>query len=1463
MLLLLRTIIHPRHNFVLRFPRAVFCKVASSFLLILAAVAVSSPVLALPPERGELIAHPNFSLNGCPLDQAWTDETVSAALGLQSRMLTRLSNRFNITKERLCNSSWYDMEAFVRQSKNPKHNTDGPDEAHLFRAMQLQDETGKVAPNGLLAALKQRAALMTSAQNDFTSNAAGISSASWVSIGPGNIGGRVRAISPHPVTPNDVMIGSVSGGVWRTTNGGTSWVPLDDFVPNVAVTCLVRDPFKPNTVYACTGESFFNSAAIRGLGIFKSLDNGATWDQVASTNPPTGGDDWYFVNRLAISPTNPQVMLAATIGGVYRTANGGGNWTKVYGAIANTTATRRVLDISFHPSDGNIAVLGEGYHFNGVGADGAGAAYSSDGGVSWSRTRLNTSAFTSPRGRVEIAISKSNPNIVYAMVDVNNGELYKSTNGGLTWTPNAPISNPNHLGQGWYDNALWVAPNDPNRIISGGVSMLMSINGGVSWTFVAGDVHNDHHALVSDPNYATNFTIYGGNDGGVYRATGLDTAAPSNSSPVWTSLNNGLAITQFYGAAGKAGGRITGGTQDNGSLLWTGSENWVTFYFGDGGDSAADPIDGNYVYGETQKGGVVRYTQALLPNVPVINGARPICGGILDADCTFGNNPSPRINFIPPLKLDPNNSNRMLVGAERLWASSNIKTQIASDVAWSVIKQVATPGNFISAITIAPSNSAIIWVGYNNGEVWCTSNGTSAAPTWAMVNGTPRRMVTRVTIDPNNANRVFVANGGYSAPNLFVTNGGCIVNPSFTSIHNQLPAAPVRAITHHPANANWLYAGTEVGLFTSENGGLNWTTTNDGPGTVSVEEVFFLDGSNLVVATHGRGMFTGVANSGGAGLFQLSSASQKVPESVGNITVTVNRTSGSAGAVSISYSTASGTATSGADFIPVSGTLTWANGEAGAKSFTVPILNDAIIESDEKFTVTLSAPSGGATLGAPSTHTVTIVDSTGEIFPKNCALPTAGWSVPSGAQAGWSVALDTAAEGNCSLKSNAITDFQNARIQFSGNFVAGNISFARRVSSEAGFDCFRFLLDGVQQAVGGACDSGSGASGLLDWANVTIPVTAGQHTLTWSYEKDDSNSAGSDAAWIDNVSLPLFVVPKTNNSDLNGDGKSDLIVQSTDGTVTEWLMDGTVIASVANLLLGDPNWTITHIADFNGDGKADILWRSNEGAVTMWLMNGSTIISAVGLIGPDPNWRVSHIGDFNGDGRADILWRNNDGGVTMWLMNGTSVTSAVGLIGADANWRVSHVGDFNGDGKTDLLWRNNDGSVTMWLMNGTTVTSALGILRTDANWRVSHVADFNGDGKTDLLWRNNDGGVTMWLMNGTATVVAAGILGADPNWSVTHTGDFNGDGTADLLWRNANGAVTMWLMNGTNLVGTAGLIGADPNWRVSHITDLNGDGKSDLVWRNLDGSITVWVMNGTAIAAASALIVQGPLRVIP
>jgi Metallo-peptidase family M12/FG-GAP-like repeat/Calx-beta domain len=609
---------------------------------------------------------------------------------------------------------------------------------------------------------------------------------------------------------------------------------------------------------------------------------------------------------------------------------------------------------------------------------------------------------------------------------------------------------------------------------------------------------------------------------------------------------------------------------------------------------------------------------------------------------------------------------------------------------------------------------------------------------------------------------------------------------------------------------------------------------------------------NARVLNENRFMLAAIKTASGVAInpkLVLTADRTRYPAAAGTATVKVTRLGDPAGAVSVNYATANGSAVAGADFTAASGTLSWAANDTATKTINIPILQTSGL-IDKTFSVSLSGAVGptGTAIALPSTVTVTLTAA--GVWPPGNVVP-AGWAQPPGTNAAWSVVDTDASEGTYSLKSGTIIDSQEASIQFTANMKSGILRFYRKVSSEETFDFFRVYVDGTEV-------NSAAASGESNWTWVNIPITAGSHTIKFSYIKDNAVGTGGDAAWIDQLSLPL-----ASSTDLSGDSKSDLLIQSTAGTTTAWLMNGTAISSTASLLSNDPSWTISHTGDFNGDGKADILWRSNEGAVTMWLMNGNTIISAVGLLGPDANWRVSHVGDFNGDGKTDLLWRSTNGAVTMWLMNGTAITSTAGLLGPDPNWSVSHTADFNGDGKADLLWRNTNGAVTIWLMSGTTTLSAAGLLGPDPNWSVSHTADFNGDGKADLLWRSANGAVTIWLMNGAALSSAAGILGANPDWRISHTGDFNGDGNADLLWRNNNGAVTMWLMDGATTITTAGLIGADANWRVSHINDLNGDGKADLIWRNLDGSITAWVMNGTSPSATAGLTGAGTLKVVP
>lgn len=803
----------------------------------------------------------------CSAEEERSDAALAALLKISPAQLERLRRQRAIDNHDLCVMPERYLQRALARLDNPK--PDHPGEWASFRALQEADERGVVRPDGLLRGIAQRRAMLDR-QADAAGplELAGINAAGWTALGPGNIGGRVRAILAHPTLTNKLWAGSVSGGIWVSTDGGASWSPVNDFMGNLSITSLVMDPSDANKIYAATGEGFYNIDAKRGAGIFRSTDGGATWSQLSGTNPASGSQ-WYYVNRMAVHPSNGNILLAATGSGTYRSTDGGGVWTQV--------ASGRALDVRFNPSDGNNAI---------VGRDNGQVLYSTNAGTSFTPVTLVSGA-----ARVEVAYAASTASTAYAVVNAESvcsscAYVYTSTDGGANWSY---VSSPNHLsGQGWYNNTLWVDPTTPAHLIIGGLDLWRSTNSGASWTKISqwysapSSPHADHHTIVSAAGYngSSNRKIYFGNDGGVYQAADI-TAVGLTSG--WTALNNGLGVTQFYGGAGRAaaGGRIVGGTQDNGDLKWSGAgTNWSAIYGGDGGYSAADSADDNYLYGEYVYLAIHRSTNGGATTSIICNG---ITEGYQHASWGCGTGGTTAANFIAPFILDPNNNNRMLAGAKSLWISDNVK---ASTPSWAIRKGAAGAGSsyYISAIAVAEGNPDIIWVGHNNGSVYYTTNGSAASPTWTQVTGLPSRMVLRFLIDKDDHNRVYVAFGGYSASNLWrSTNGGS----TWTDIHGALPSVPVRSVLRHPSNSNWLYAGTEVGVFTSENGGGTWATTNDGPANVSVDELFWYDNTRLVAVTHGRGLFMTTVGSAGPA---VPGAPTGVTASAGNTSVSVGFT---------------------------------------------------------------------------------------------------------------------------------------------------------------------------------------------------------------------------------------------------------------------------------------------------------------------------------------------------------------------------------------------------------------------------------------------------------------------------------------------------------------------------------------------------------------------------------------------
>ena len=477
----------------------------------------------------------------------------------------------------------------ARRASTGRAEADHPAEYVEWRNLSLRDANGLIDPDGLMRA-KAQADEMRRQGGDRT---AGIIRGVWTSIGPGNIGGRIRAIVIRPSGANTMFIGSVSGGIWKTTNGGTSWAPVNDFMANLAVSSMVIDPSNENVMYAGTGEGFFGVDAIRGAGLFKSTDGGTTWLQLPSTSTAPGAgmnaSEFFWVNRVAMTHTG-SVLALATRTGIFHSSDGGASFTRATmvggGEIDHGSG---IMDLRFNPADATKAVAG---------TLAGSVLYSADGGATWS------SATAVPGGdaRVEVAYATSSPNIVYASVDRDEGSLYKGTNGGASFTEvfdGAADTTRIRSRPGWYDNML----RQPNRPEFRRVGWHRSL------------AKHEWRRRLSPDERVVQSKLYGA-DVGAFRSAHCRSHPDFNGSSKLHRVFLGMTEAsirprmslrgrrrvavlkldrveqqpgdpQFYGGAGQAGRRISAGAQDNGVSLYdpavaNPSENWASLASGDG-----------------------------------------------------------------------------------------------------------------------------------------------------------------------------------------------------------------------------------------------------------------------------------------------------------------------------------------------------------------------------------------------------------------------------------------------------------------------------------------------------------------------------------------------------------------------------------------------------------------------------------------------------------------------------------------------------------------------------------------------------------------------------------------------------------------------------------------------------------------------------------------------------------------
>ena len=704
--------------------------------------------------------------------------------------------------------------------------------------------------------------------------------AGWTPLGPGNIGGRTRALLVHPRTPEIMYSAGVAGGVWKTTDGGRKWVPLTDLLPTLAVCALAFDPNNPEIIYAGTGEGYFNADATRGAGIFRSLDGGNTWRRLDGTGTP----DFHYVNDIVISRINPSRIYAATRRGVMRSVDGGVNWTQAVNdfeiggcsdlAIRTDKTTDEVFAACGIPT--NIKTPGSVqsliYRNNNASALGQWEVVHTEEGMS----------------RTSLAIAPSNQNVVYAVSSENGATgmphtlhaVFRSTSGGEagSWVKvnNGQSSKLNSVlftnpiwafqsecrpggtnrifAQGWFDNVIAVDPLNENVVWVGGIDLFRSDDGGANWGMAsfwheAKDsnkyVHADQHAIVFHPQFngTSNQVMFVGNDGGIYRtdnaraqvATGSKApCSPTISKVTWASLNNGYAVTQFYhGAAFPSGERYLGGAQDNGVIIgsdFDGQNGWRELLAGDGGYVAVDPNNTNIIYASTTGLSLMKSTDGGETFRPATSNINNI---------GFG--------FIVPFVMDPSDSSRLWMGGQSLWRTKN------GAESWTPASP-ALKGGPVTAIAVAQGDGNFVLAGTDQGNIHRTTTGLNSTGDSYWPDARPRSgTVSSLAFDPTNRDIAYATYSTFTNKHVWRSfNGGA----SWQPIDGALPDIPVNCIVVDPTNTQRLYIGTDIGVFTSPDGGATWAVENTGFANVPVEWLTisqFGGAAHLFAFTRGRG----------------------------------------------------------------------------------------------------------------------------------------------------------------------------------------------------------------------------------------------------------------------------------------------------------------------------------------------------------------------------------------------------------------------------------------------------------------------------------------------------------------------------------------------------------------------------------------------------------------------------------
>jgi len=621
----------------------------------------------------------------------------------------------------------------------------------------------------------------------------------WTFIGPTTTAslsgaGRLNFVRIHPTNANTLFVGSPSGGLWKSTNGGTSWTSNTDLIAQViGCTDLAIDPVNPNIMYLATGDG--DASDNYSVGILKTTDGGNTWN---TTGLSFSVGNTRTMSKILIDPNNTSTLIAATSGGIFRSADAGVTFTMVQGGSFK--------DMEFMPGDPNT-----------VYACGTEFFVSSDNGVTWVRTTagLPTAANVS---RMAIAVTPGNVYNVYMIIGLpapNYGTLgfFRSTNQGASF---AQFSTPSLGNQQWYDLCIAVNPSNALEVMVGGQTQFQkSTNQGSTWTNIGGGMHVDHHDVI----YTSSTTLYVANDGGIFRST--------NNGSSWTNLNNNLAISQMYGfgqSTSNANLLLTG-WQDNGTNRYNGA--WSASMGGDGMLAFIGRTNDQNMWGSQYNGSLNRST----------NGGGSWSGansGITEAGA-----------WVTPWREDPVTANTLWAGFINMWKSTN------GGQSWTSPGTITGNTATIVAIAISPANNQVIWASTGN-ALYKSINGGA---TWSAVTSVPLGYISYIACSNADANKAWVTYSGFNAANkVYQTNNQGTTWTDVSSL--SMPNIPVNCIAYMNGSNDGLYIGTDAGVFYKDATMNVWQPFGNGLPNVVVSQIeIYYAGNKIRTSTYGRGMW--------------------------------------------------------------------------------------------------------------------------------------------------------------------------------------------------------------------------------------------------------------------------------------------------------------------------------------------------------------------------------------------------------------------------------------------------------------------------------------------------------------------------------------------------------------------------------------------------------------------------------